>query len=644
MSGALGDIVHVFRLLVSVCSGLAFLSPALSQNNQGFVATRSIGVGGIPWSSAVGDFNHDGIPDIAVANGNLNSQVGNTVAVVLGVGNGKFHSVVQYPTNQVAQFVSIADVNGDGDPDIVVASYVNDIVTPVGVIEVLMGKGDGTFAAAVDYTIPGAYPRAIYPGDFNGDGHVDVAVAVTTTDSNNITLGLAIFMNNRDGTLRLTQAIPDVCPFGTADFNRDGKLDLLVGNFSGQFSHSVSILFGAGDGTFAHAGPVITLSSPINIVDAVISDFNGDGYPDVAVINGGVTVLLSRPDGSFTQAAPSPSVDNGLSAVAGDFNHDGHMDLAVITGFAQAQVNVLLGHGDGTFFYRSIYGTDGANGYGPGAIRAADLNQDGYLDLVTVNSGGTLSPMYGKPGGTFNAEVTTGPGWNNSVATVTGDFNGDGIPDVAVMYTDGLDHTRGTVSIYQGQKSGHFKPLMIHYPTGTAGSGLAAGDVNGDGKMDLVVNGESNIIGSQYGLLLGRGDATFAPVRALNLGPTGCCQSKMYLVDINHDHKLDIVSSDGVSQATVTVRFSRSSHSRPLPKECSSMISRLAISMAMAISIWHSSAEVSKWKLRSTWAMGKAHSIKPLRSPRNFLSPSYSAPILRPAISQQMAPWASSRE
>ena len=132
------------------------------------------------------------------------------------------------------------------------------------------------------------------------------------------------------------------------------------------------------------AKPVFTPPGPVVVVDVAIADFNEDGYPDAAVTTDRMNILLSHPDGSFTLASPSPSIDGGSSVAAGDFNHDGHMDLAVLAGFPQAQVNVLLGHGDGTFSYRSIYGSDGANGYGPGGIGVADLNHDGYLDLIAV--------------------------------------------------------------------------------------------------------------------------------------------------------------------------------------------------------------------------------------------------------------------
>lgn len=527
---------------------LSFAS-ATAQTNKGFVAATPIPIGGTPQASAVADLNHDGIPDIVVADGASSSGAIQGVAVLLGNEGGTYRAPVYYATSGAPSFVCLADVNGDGKPDIITASAGATGVATDGLVNVLLGNGDGTFKPAVKYTVPGSIAQYVYPGDFNGDGHIDLAVA-TQTIGNNGSQGLAILMNNGDGTFRLGQRTANVYPYGVADFNRDGKLDLVVGDFSGYFLKSLSIFYGNGNGTFTHSGPAYPISfAGFPTADVTIQDFNEDGYPDLAVVVNStqLTVLLTNPDGSFTRAPSPAGTDGGSSITSGDFNHDGHMDVAIVTGEEESQIDVLLGHGDGTFSYRAIYGTDGAFGYGHGGITAADLNKDGYLDLVTVNNTGTVSPLYGKRGGTFNAEVSTGPGWMDSDATVVGDFNRDGLPDVAVLYSTSQYKGNSTVSVYEGTGNGHFKAAVVHYNTGTTGGAFAAGDINGDGKLDLVVAGSNTYGVPPFSVLLGNGDGTFKPARLLGSQVCALRQNQIALADINHDGKLDLVTGNGVS-------------------------------------------------------------------------------------------------
>ena len=166
-----------------------------------------------------------------------------------------------------------------------------------------------------------------------------------------------------------------------------------------------------------------------------------------------------------------------------------------------------------------------------------------YLDLVTVNDRGSASVMMGKPGATFNAELVNNLGPFVNVATVTGDFNGDGIPDVAV-----LNSAYGTVGLMLGQANGQPpKPQTVRYKTGTLGTAFAVGDVNGDGKLDLLV--ESDFVNAGYptfGLLLGNGDGTFqAPRTMSNMCSSG--GNLVVLADMNGDGKLDAVTVCGVS-------------------------------------------------------------------------------------------------
>jgi hypothetical protein len=536
----------------------SFSLTSVAQTNKGFIATRSLFAGGSPYASAAGDLNHDGIPDIVVADGTNTTIDSNGVyhrtvagiAVLIGEGNGNFMPAVHYPTVDSASFICLVDVNGDGNLDAITASYDPANFTPGGSMEVLLGRGDGTFAAPVKYNAGSTLIEAVFPGDFNGDGHVDLAVQTLSIGSN-IVQGLAVFLNNGDGTFRLGQQTPNDYPLGVADFDRDGKLDLVVGHYSSGGLDSVNVLFGAGNGTFTRSGPSHPIASgTFEIADAAIADFNEDGFPDIALVNNTttLTLLLGSADGTLTQAPNRPSLDGGWSITVGDFNHDGHMDIATVTGEYESEVDVLLGNGDGTFSYRTQYGTDGAFAYDAHNIAAADLNGDGYLDLLTVNPSGTVSPLYGKPGGVFNAEVSTGPGWIGSDAIATGDFNRDGIPDTVVLYSPNPEAVQSSISVFTGTTSGHFKPLGTHYATGTTGTAFAVGDVNGDGKLDVVVVGDGTNNLPQYSLLLGNGDGTFQAARIMKLtAQNSGAIDQVLLADVNNDGKLDIVTLNGVS-------------------------------------------------------------------------------------------------
>ena len=227
---------------------------------------------------AAGDFNGDGTPDIVAAN-----IQDSTVSVLLGVGDGTFHTQVTYATGSSPRAVAIGDFNSDGKLDLVVANSNNG---GNRTLSVLLGNGDGTFQT--QQTIPlSNNPLSVAVGDFNNDGKPDLAVAAgLNTDEVNILLG------NGNGTFQAQQTYAlGGTPLEVAigDFNRDGKLDLVVSN---PFNNMVSVLLGNGDGTLQ----LPTTCGAGNLSGSVaVGDFNGDGKPDLAVANYGdndVSVLL----------------------------------------------------------------------------------------------------------------------------------------------------------------------------------------------------------------------------------------------------------------------------------------------------------------------------------------------------------------
>jgi len=292
------------------------------------------GVG--PIGVAVGDFNGDGISDLAVANyGDANGRGGN-LSVLLGNGDGSFRKAVNYATGSGPFAVAVADFNADGFLDLVV---VNDISNTVSI---LLGRGDGTFRAARGFPT-GLYPDSVVVGDFNGDGIADLVVA--NYGGNNV----SVLLGNGDGTFRAAvNYAAGLTPVAVraGDFNGDGILDLAVGNFLGS---TVGVLLGNGDGTFQAAfSYAVGLNYNLAPSMLAVMDFNGNGDPDLAVaFGGGVRLLLGRADGTFqTTAISYVAGANPFSVAVGDFNGDGLPDLAVANPDANS-VSILLNDGKG---------------------------------------------------------------------------------------------------------------------------------------------------------------------------------------------------------------------------------------------------------------------------------------------------------
>ena len=337
-------------------------------------------VGNFPVSVAVGDFNRDGIPDLAVANGN-----DNTLTVLLGKGDGTFTTQAVSPATGVAPAcIVVRDFNGDGIPDLAVSYLGNG----PGGITILLGKGDGTFTTVAASAATGYAPYSIAVGDFNGDGIPDLAAA--NFESRTVT----VLLGNGDGTFKAaaspaTGGDPESIAVG--DFNGDGKDDLAVPN---SFDSTVTILLGNGDGTFTTAASPITGDQPVCVV---VGDFNGDGKADLAVANynngsytdpSTLTILLGNGDGTFT-AATSPVTGYGPQFIAlGDFNGDGVPDLAVAN-LESNTVTVLLGKGDGTF----IPVMSPSTGWYPYSLAVGDFNGNGVPDLAVANQGGNTATV-----------------------------------------------------------------------------------------------------------------------------------------------------------------------------------------------------------------------------------------------------------
>jgi hypothetical protein len=405
----------------------------------------------------------------------------------------QFFDTPEYPVGGGPYAVASADFNGDGKPDLVVVNR-ND-----NTVSVLLGNGDGTFQAHKDYAT--AYnPTAIAIGDFNGDGRQDLAVVTCLPDQTCSGGGsLSILLGNGDGTFQTHvdyaeggSFFSDPNSVAVGDFNGDGKLDLVVANTFSCGSNCpysvVSVLLGNGDGTFqAHKD----YPGGYNLTSMAVGDFNGDGKLDLAVGDSpaaehpsSVNVLLGNGDGSFQTFVPyilsSPgSITAPIGVAIGDLNGDGKADLVVTPLYATLQV--LLGNGDGTFQTPVAYGTHYAR-----SPVIGDFNGDGKLDVAFVDfttgygTANRTGVLLGNGDGTFGEELLSGTG-SAPLGIAAGDFNRDGKLDLATA-----DSAGNTTSVMLGNGDGSFQ-ARADYDAQIAPSSIAVGDFNRDGKPDLAV-------------------------------------------------------------------------------------------------------------------------------------------------------------
>ena len=542
---------------------------------------------------ALADLNGDGIPDKIFADefpDPANASQGEVdypeIKVQLATGPGTYAAPHTYVLGGKAEFISAittGDFNGDGRTDIAVllmpqplgnSNIPPEEVEVPGRLIVLSGKGDGEFTVSHSYTTSTYYdflppqPLVYLPAlpylnlvalDLNGDGKSDLIVYTGLAPGRSPT---SIYFGTSGGL--------SVQPgFGGSYFS-----DLVAGNFQGEGVHDLAavetdgtvhvLLWGGPNSTyfnfFKHDQQLLLNEYGPIVLGITAADFNRDGRADLVVQTGSfIDIYLQGEDGTFSAPRQYASslgfccgsilTPNTGMAVA-DFNGDGKLDIAVGT---NAPLNIYYGDGYGSFTGPAVssFPRSGSGSFfTTGGIVTADFNRDGHADIAEVNrlsSSNQVGVFLGSGNGSFQPPVNYALSTPNPIIA-TGDLNGDGIPDLAVINatfpgTVFPPYTGPDTNVLLGQPGGTFAPAR-GYTLGVYGTDLILRDVNNDGKLDLITD---------VGVNLGNGNGTFGPLIPFPITP-GELGEQIVLGDFNHDGKLDVLySSNNRYPPTITV-------------------------------------------------------------------------------------------
>ena len=497
--------------VVSISNSGGELNLSLGNGDGTFQPPNTTGLntsGAVPYAIATGDFNGDGKQDLALW---ATTSSGTELLIYLGNGSGGFSPAGTYAapnsgTNSpTTASLVVADVNGDGKPDIVG-------LTPTNGVYVFPGNGDGTFGPGVNYsagytTNPGV---AIAVGDLNGNGKPDLAVSINN--------GMSVLPNTGGGA------------FGTATYYDTGV-----------------------NTAYAMSG-------------IAIADLNHDGRPDVIAANSaGAYAFLNKGHGKFSAVATGANARGGEVLAVGDINGDGAPDLVVANGLGH--VFSYLGTGKGTFVAGPGYPITMWQQTSRNLI-LADFNKDGALDLLYTQSDDWATVSLGRGDGSFQAGAFTQ--WAEQNAghnVVTADFNGDGVPDVAYSFVANNTGTDDQDFVVQLGTGHGVLGVPTYVPAGPCVSNqteyVAAGDVNGDKKADIVATLNNatggTCISNMVAVVPGKGNGKFGAPVYYATGATAQ-EGKVYLADLNGDGKPDIVTENADGTISVLLNKGKGSY------------------------------------------------------------------------------------
>ena len=556
--GAAAITYGLFGSSTSITVGIA------NSGTTALESMTSLTTPGMPATLTSVDVNGDGKPDLIVVSNDTDTAAA-IVSVFLGNGDGTYQPRTDYTTSLDTGYVTVADVNKDGHPDLIVAGFPLSGSASDPAVEVFLNNGGstGTFGTAINGpALPDFTAQNAAVADFNKDGNPDIA-----TNDGHILLG--------DGTghfsLMAGSQFVAAGNLVAADFNNDGKMDIatVAAATGNNNQETVGIFLGNGDGTFTAGNRYGDLFGVNNIG---VSDLDGDGNPDLILgfsdpngfgpASGSgsyVYFMLGRGDGTFAGATaydtPSGFTIGPPFALA-DFNGDNIPDIVTTTKAPGLSLYTLIGNGAGAFAPGVTKAITATNvGGNPPLVLAGELtsatSNDAILGITTQSAGttgtatGDVAVFLGNGNDTFGSEMDT-PFNSEAGAMVTGDFNNDNALDVVVggpVTTDsGGNPASGAVFYLEGKNNGSFDaPVPIDTPLNPVS--FAAGELTSAKNLDLVVaNGGTPFattpVDGSVLVYLGNGNGTFQSPKTLS---APAFPQAVAIADVNNDGHPDIV-------------------------------------------------------------------------------------------------------
>jgi hypothetical protein len=565
MPGTMAQFLVVSNLGGAPYSTIMVLTPynmiGVSQDSQGTlgqsVAFYPVGVS--PIAIRVADFNGDGQRDVAVLNVGASGSPG-SVSILLGKGNGLLSPATAFTVGQKPVAMTSFDFNQDGHADLAVVNQLDNTVT------VLIANADGSMKPGATYPLPGTASdtNAIVAADFDGDGKADLLAYSST--------GFSLLHGNGDGSFQvLPQKTGYSVKFGTqflapGDFNKDGHMDVASYNSD----NTVTILLNGGDGSFPTTNRYVAgsaLSAGASSAGMYATDLNDDGnldlvfgagHPDAIYANPAyITVLLGNGNGTL-QAAPAIRVGVNTSVMAkADFNGDTRTDLVVggSSSTGTPELGILLGASGGGFQTPTTLALP-SSGVKVPWVTTGDLNADGHADIIALDDNGRLFTLLGNGNGTFQTPSSF-PAGSGASFVAAADLNGDGRSDVVIAYGTISATTAAQTNVTVATATANGFSAGATVPTGPNTLQVALVDVNGDNNLDLIaVNhgvGKTGLAGAvpsagNVSVSFGNGDGTFQPPVAYTVGLNPI---SIAVADVTGDGKPDLI----VGTVTATAAF-----------------------------------------------------------------------------------------